>query len=136
MEKLVNSYRYLIKKIYPARIYDVVDINIYKEFEKAHFKLEHSLVKDESLFLSYRNALFFFRKHISNAIKDGFGLIRNQLDDSDKYQLEATIQKLDGSLYDINELEEIVSYSNMIFSSYDLDMPLYSKNNEELSQSA
>ncbi|MCX2475951.1 hypothetical protein OQZ33_16585 [Pedobacter sp. MC2016-05] len=67
--------------------------------------------------MNYRNAFFSFKRNINNAIKDGFGLIKNQLDDTDKNQLDATIKKLDGALYDIKETEEIVSYSNMIFSS-------------------
>ncbi|WP_316796961.1 hypothetical protein [Pedobacter agri] len=136
MEKFINSYHYLIKKIYPARVNDGIDMELYKEVEKAHYKLEHASKKDESLFLNYRNTFFFFKKHINNAIKDGFGLIRNQLNDSDKSQLEATIQKLDGSLYDINELEVIVSYSNLIFSSYNLDTPLNDENLRKSSKSA
>lgn len=86
--------------------------------------------------MNYRNAFFFFKRKINNAIKDGFGLIKNQLDDIDKNQLEATIKKLDGALYDIKEIEEIVSYSNMIFSSYDLDTPLNDDHYGKLTQSA
>jgi len=136
MEKLINSYHYLIKKIYPARVNDGADLELYKEVEKAHFRLENASKKDESLFLNYRNAFFFFKRNINNAIKDGFGLIKNQLDDTDKDQLEATIKKLDGALYDIKEIEEIVSYSNMIFSSYDLDTPLNDDHYGKLTQSA
>ncbi|TCD08250.1 hypothetical protein EZ449_12640 [Pedobacter frigidisoli] len=116
----MNSYKYLMNKIYPARVNDQPDMQFYKEMIKAHFKLQSAVIGDESLILDYRNAFFFLRNHIHNAVKDGYRLITNQLDEADKNQLEENIHKLETPLYDISELEKILSYINLIFSAYDL----------------
>lgn len=107
-------------KIYPARVNDQPNMQFYKEMIKAHFRLQSATNRDESLFLDYRNAFFFLRNHIYNAVNDGYRLITNQLDDTDKNQLEKNIKRLKDPMYDIRELEEILSYINLIFSAYDL----------------
>ncbi|MCX3266437.1 hypothetical protein [Pedobacter agri] len=120
MEKFENLYHCLITKIYPARVNDEIEMEFFKELLKARFQLKNSKTEDESLLLNYRNAFFFFKKHICDAIKDGFRLIESQLDDSERNQLAHTITRLNGQLYDIVDLERILSYTNLIFSSHDL----------------
>jgi len=120
----MNSYRYLINKIYPARVNEQSDLQFYKAMEKAYFKLQSAQEKNETLFLDYRNAFYLLRKHIYSAIADAYRLIRSQIDDFDRKLLESNIEKLNSPLYDINELEEILSYTNLILSGYDLNIIL------------
>jgi len=119
MEKLRDCYHYLISKIYPARVNEPANIEMLKELEKAWFILENAKEKEESYLLSYRNAFFLLKKNVSNTIKDGFSVIKSQLDELGSIELNSLIEKLDKPLYDINELTEILFLSNMIFSCYD-----------------
>ena len=114
------AYKYLMNKIYPARINDKPNLLYYNELAKAHFQLTHSTGEDELLLTKYRNAFVFFRKQVCNAANDGYRVLQHELDDFEKTQLEHCIKKLKSTFYDMDELLEIISYINLILSGHDV----------------
>lgn len=116
----MNAYIFFLNKVYPARVGEQSDLLIYFNAEKALFNLQNSNDNTEALNLEFRNAFYFLKKHICNAINDVYRVLEYQMDDFDKKQLKCCIEKLNGSLYNINELENILSYINTVISAYEL----------------
>ncbi len=117
----MKSYKYLINKIYPARVNEDSDMTLYYTMEKAYFKLKMTEDKNGTVLYEYWCEFYFLKQHICKAITDGMQMIAMEADEFDCNQLENIIYKLNSNLYDINELEELLSFANLIFSGYSLN---------------
>ncbi|QPH39735.1 hypothetical protein [Pedobacter endophyticus] len=115
------AYLYLMNKVYPARVNDAPNLLYYEELVEAHFKLVNSDKDDEILLLNYRNAFFFFKNHVYNAVNDAYRMIKHELDDFDTIQFEHNMTKLENTHYNMDRLLEVISHFSFILSGYNLD---------------